>query len=100
MNLILEIRPDALTDIESASDWYEEKEPGLGSEYIREMRTSIVSLVEGAYHHPIRYPRLHVRWFSTRRFPYRIVYRIDDKRVIVLAVLHTARHNRAWRKRV
>ena len=97
MSLPVDIRPDALTDIESAAEWYESREPGLGAEYVQAMRGAIAALAERAYHHQVRNRRLRVRWLCTRRFPYRVVYCVDGERVTVLAVLHAARHDREWR---
>jgi toxin ParE1/3/4 len=96
----VDIRPDALADIESAAEWYEAREPGLGAEYVRAMCDTMASLAEHADQHRIRSRRLRVRWVCTRRFPYRIVYRVDGERITVLAVLHAARHDREWRRRV
>jgi plasmid stabilization system protein ParE len=100
MSVPVYIRPEALADLEAAAEWYEERVPGLGAEYVRAMRAAITSLAEGAYHHHLRNRRLRMRWLCTRRFPYRIVYRIDDARVTVFAVLHAARHDREWQRRV
>jgi len=100
MSLQLDIRPDVVTDIESAAVWYEDREPGLGADYVRVMRGAIASLAEGAYRYHIRNRRLRVRWFCTRRFPFRIIYRVDGELITVLAVLHMARHDREWRRRV
>jgi mRNA-degrading endonuclease RelE of RelBE toxin-antitoxin system len=38
----------------------------------------------------------------TRRFPYRVIYEViePENLVIVAAVLHAARHERHWKKRV
>jgi plasmid stabilization system protein ParE len=99
MSVSVYIRPEALSDLEAAADWYEERVSGLGAEYLRVMSDAIRTLIEGAYHHALRNRRLHVRWFCTRRFPYRVVYRVDEECVTVLAVLHTARHDREWRQR-
>lgn len=93
------IRPEALADLEAAAEWYEERVPGLGAEYVRAMRAAITSLEEGAYRHHLRNRRLRVRWICTRRFPHRIVYRVDRACVTVLAVLHAARHDRERRRR-
>lgn len=100
MSLPIDIRPDALTDIETAAVWYEDKDPGLGAEYVRAMSRAIASLAEYSLHHRLRNRRLRVRWLCTRRFPYRIVYRADGECVTVLAVLHGARHDREWKRRL
>ena len=35
MSRLLHIRPDALADIEQAADWYDEKQSGVGAEFIQ-----------------------------------------------------------------
>lgn len=90
MSWRLDIRPAALADIEGEAAWYEERQPGLGSTFARTIRRAI----------RIRSRRLRIRWLIPQRFPYRIVYRVDGDLVTVLAVIHGARHDREWRKRV
>jgi len=41
MSRRLIVRPEAEADITKASLWYEEREPGLGSEFIVEVRAAI-----------------------------------------------------------
>jgi hypothetical protein len=45
VNYRLEIRPDALADIEEAATWYEEQEAGLGTDFVRIIFKSIDSLL-------------------------------------------------------
>jgi len=40
-----------------------------------------------------------VRWIYPGAFPYRIIYYVEGDAVKVFAVLHAARHDRAWRRR-
>ena len=49
-----------------------------------------------------QYPTKNVRWRYLKRFPYRVVYEVDEanQAVTVAAVLHAARHDRHWKKRV
>jgi plasmid stabilization system protein ParE len=96
----LEIRPDALADIENAADWYDEKEPGLGNEFAREVLHAIDTLPLNPLLYRVRHRRGNVRWKLMRTFPYRIVYRITDHLITVFAVLHAARQERHWRKRL
>ena len=48
-----------------------------------------------------RHPRPKVRWRLTERFPYRVIYEIDETRqmIVVAAVLHGARSDRLWKRR-
>ena len=49
-----------------------------------------------------RHPRKNIRWRYPERFPYRIIYEVDEpeQMVIVAAVLHAARDDRHWQRRV
>jgi hypothetical protein len=48
----------------------------------------------------IRDVRRSVRWVFPRRFPYRIIYRIEGDVVLIIAVIHAAQHDRRWKQRV
>jgi len=96
----LDIRPDALADIEAAAVWYEEQQPGLGADFVRTVRRAINTLPANPLIHRVRDRRRNVRWLLTSRFPYRIVYRVRDELITVFAIIHAARHDRHWKKRV
>jgi plasmid stabilization system protein ParE len=95
----LEIRPYALADIAEAVGWYDEKESGLGSEFVREVIEAIDALPNNPLMYRVRHTRKNVRWKLLVRFPYRIVFRITGSLITVIAVLHSARHDRHWRER-
>lgn len=99
MSWELDIRADALADIEAAAAWYEERQPGLGVEFARTVRQAINSLADNPLIYRLRDRRRNVRWFLPPRFPYRIFYRVRAEHITVFAVLHAARHDRHWRHR-
>jgi toxin ParE1/3/4 len=96
----LDIRQDALADIEAAVAWYEAQQPGLGADFARTARGAIRSLTEHPLIYRVRDRRRDVRWFLTPRFPYRVFYRVQQESVTVFAVIHAARHDRHWRRRL
>jgi len=96
----LDIRPEALADIETAGLWYEQQQLGLGADFARTFRRAINTLPANPLIHRIRDRRRNARWFLPPRFPYRIVYRVKGELITVVAVIHAARHDREWRKRV
>ena len=100
VNYRLEVRPDALADIEAAAIWYEEHEAGLGTDFVKTVLESIDSLLVNPLVHQLRDRRRNVRWILTNRFPYKVVYQSRDQCVTVVAVLHTARHELRWKQRV
>lgn len=100
MSWQLAVRPAAQDDITSAADWYENQSRGLGTAFVGEVRTAIASLSENPHRFPLRNRRHQARWFYPHRFPYRIVYLVSSDTITIVAVLHAARHDREWRKRL
>lgn len=100
MKYRLEIRQDALADIEQAIAWYDAQEPGLGSDFARAITLAIEALPKNPLLYRIRERRRNVRWFLRDPFPHRIIYRIQSDLITVFAVLHSARHDREWRRRL
>ena len=94
----LEAEPAVELDIESTFDWYETEEPGLGREFLEQLRA--------AYHRVLQNPfafqnlRFGIRRALTRRFPYAIYYTVEDDLVLILAVLHCARDPAEWQQRI
>ena len=43
-----------------------------------------------------------IRWRYPDRFPYRVIYEVDEEQkiVVIAAVLHAARHDRHWKRRI
>ena len=94
------IRPEAEVDITSAVVWYEEHERGLGSQLLAEIRTAInrVLAAPDAYLQLRSRPAVHR--ILVRRFPYRIFYLTRPDALIVFAVIHVARHDSQWLRRI
>jgi plasmid stabilization system protein ParE len=94
------VRPEVDADLREAKMWYERQRPGLGVEFLQIVRRAMSSLPDNPYRYSVRDRRFQVRWFYARPFPYRIVYRVLQDTVVVYTVLHAARHERRWQKRV
>jgi hypothetical protein len=50
----LDIRPEALADIEAAGIWYDEQQPGLGADFSRTVRRAINTLAANPLIYRIR----------------------------------------------
>jgi plasmid stabilization system protein ParE len=91
------IAPAAEADLFEAITWYESNHPGLSFD----LRLSLDATLE----HIARYPDSCAKVASTvrrallRRFPYAAYYRQKVEAIEVIAILHTHRHPRLWRKR-
>lgn len=100
MSYRLEIRPEALADIAEAASWYEERQAGLGERFTREVIAAIDGLSPNPLLYRLRHRRLGVRWCFPANFPYRIVFRVSDETITVVALIHAARHDRRWKERL
>jgi len=98
VKLPLIINPEAEADLEEATNWYEAQRPGLGDE--------LLVCVREVFDRIRRAPHLHGKVFQqlrlalVRRFPYAVIYRVDDDQITIVAVYHTRRNPRGWQDRV
>jgi toxin ParE1/3/4 len=97
MSLGLIVQPEAELDINDAYAWYEERSPGLGEQFLGAVDNAPVLVTR----EPEIFQRLHrsVRRALIHRFPYGIFYTIEPNRIVVFAVMHTARHPSRWKQR-
>lgn len=102
MNWQVVVRPETGDDVQEAAAWYDERQPGLGGDFVEEVLKVFSALAENPLLNSRRHPRKNIRWRYPERFPYRVIYEVleDEKLVVVAAVLHAARHDREWRKRI
>ena len=85
-------------DVEAAFDWYEGEEPGLGFEFLEELRAAYHRILD----HPFGYQdiRSGIRRALTRRFPYAVYFSVEGETIVIVAVLSTARDPAAWQRRI
>jgi len=59
-------------------------------------------LVENRLLNSRRHPRKNIRWRYPQRFPYRVIYEVleSEHLVVIAAVLHAARDDRHWQRRI
>jgi len=90
MTWLLLVRPEAERDLANARDWYDQKIPGLGDEFLDEIARAIHELELNPT--LSRFYFLNFRRVLLRRFPYKLFYQIVGDRVIIFRVIH-AREN-------
>jgi hypothetical protein len=80
-----------------AADHYDRARPGLGDEYLTAVDEAVVLVAEA----PARWPRINGRHhrFVMQRFPFSVVYRFDDRELIIVAVAHHKRRPGYWSER-
>lgn len=100
MSFRVELRPQVSADVFAAAAWYEERESGLGTAFAFAVQRRLDELPQNPLLPRIRDRVRGVRWVFPDRFPYRIIYRVTGQTVLVIAIIHAARHDRHWKKRV
>ena len=95
-------RPAVRDDVAAAARWYEAKQSGLGASFVDEIIELWDALAANPQLGSRRHPTMDIRWRYPKRFPYRVIYQIDEigQSVLVIAVLHAARHDSRWQKRI
>lgn len=93
----LRVRPEAEGDILDAAEWYEERGPGLGAEFVAEIDSVFGRIAQG----PDRFRgwQGNVRVALSQRFPYAIYFMPEGDDVVILAVLHQRRDRTVVKER-
>ncbi|MGM0581167.1 MAG: type II toxin-antitoxin system RelE/ParE family toxin [Bacteroidota bacterium] len=94
MNYRLIVRPEAELDILESSQWYEDKQENLGIRFLDEIEEKMYLISQNPLHYQIRYK--NTRLALIEHFPYAIHFLVDQKEVIVLAVLGTREDPEKW----
>lgn len=76
-------------DVQSAYDWYQAKQPGLGTDFLEDFRRTYRRVRKSPLLYSVRFS--DVRRLNLERFPYGIFYIVTADEMIVLAILHSSR---------
>jgi toxin ParE1/3/4 len=95
--MIFSFHPEAEAEFNEAIDYYEECEPGLGYDFSIEVFASIQNIVN----YPTAWPVMEedVRRCLVYRFPYGVVYSIEQGGIFILAIMHLRRDPDYWKNR-
>jgi plasmid stabilization system protein ParE len=88
----------AQQELDDAVAWYNEQATGLGQEFLDELDR----VVRRAVTFPMSCPEIEpgVRRCLLARFPYGLIYGVDRKTIVVVAVAHLHRKPRYWVGRI
>ncbi len=97
MSLPLDFHPAIRGEIDGAYNWYEQRQPGLGGDFLDEVQRILTEITAN----PARYGFANgdIREGLLNRFPYAVYYRVLADRIRVLALVHTARNPSRWQAR-
>ena len=92
------IRPEAEQDVQKAFLWYEKNRLALGYDFLLQVDAGLQFIQRNPEVHPAEYKE--VRTHILKRFPYKMIYRVETGNIIILAVLHGKRGPTVMKKRV
>jgi plasmid stabilization system protein ParE len=77
--------------------WYAERSTTAADDFDEEFSRALNEIVSD----PLRFPScdLRHRFYLMRRFPFRVIYRVDGDDVFIMAVAHAARSPDYWTNR-
>jgi plasmid stabilization system protein ParE len=92
MNRKVRLTEEADRHLTEAAQWYERQRSGLGCEFLDQALSAFPLLIE----HPLRYPlvRHDIRRAPMAKFPYGIYFRVEQSKVVIVAVMHARRRPR------
>jgi toxin ParE1/3/4 len=91
------IKPFPELDATDAANWYNEKREGLGNEFVLALDAKINAIQRNPSNFQVIYK--NILRALTERFPFGIFFIVEDENIYVLAIQHTSRSPKNWKKR-
>ena len=95
--MLIVSHPEADQELEAGALWYEERQPGLGNDFLDAFEDTLRRIVA----EPERWRKMRGdnRKLNFHRFPYAIVYSIRPDAIYIKAVMHLHRRPFYWQHR-
>lgn len=90
MSYTVIFKEEADNDVFDARSWYESRRIGLGDEFLDEIEEYVKVLEQDPQIFQLR--KYNWRYCPLKRFPYLIVFEIEQQKVVVYAVFNTYQH--------
>jgi len=98
----LRVHSSAERELLAGAKWYEDRQPGLGDEFVDEYQAAILRTLAA----PNSFARVEtnksrriIRRCPLNRFPYYLAYEVRDDFILLLAVAHEKRRPNYWKRR-
>lgn len=87
----------ALIDLDDAVEWYSKIQPELGKDLVLKFKEALTEIEQK----PLLSQELNenFRKINLKRFPYKLVFKIIEQEIIIIAVAHHKRKPGYWKKR-
>jgi toxin ParE1/3/4 len=89
--------PAALIEYSEAVQYYAQNRTALAQAFIDAVENTIYRIRES----PITWPIVDedVRRCMTRKFPYGVLYTVEEDKILILAIMHCSRAPNYWKNR-
>jgi toxin ParE1/3/4 len=94
----LEFHPEVTNDIKGSYLWYEDKLQGLGNRFLTELEdgyTAIQNFPDTWANFQYGFKR-----YILNKFPFSILYKVTEEKIVVVAVMHNSRKPNYWIDRI
>ena len=93
----VEFHSDAKIELSESAEWYAERSSSAARSFLVAIDVAIASIVDA----PNRFVSIDDRHQSCSviKFPFQIVFRVSDDRILIVAVAHAKRRPGYWRGR-
>lgn len=91
------LHPQAEAEMIEAAVYYESRQEDLGKRFLASVQDAINSIEINPGLYPV--VDLDVRRCLTKVFPFGVLFRLSDARIVVVAVMHLSRHPDYWKGR-
>ena len=90
----LEYLDRALVEAEAAAQWYRERSPTAAERFSAELDQAETAILE----RPEAWPtgEQGTRRYLLHHFPFAVIYRVEESRILIVAVAHSRRRPGYW----
>jgi toxin ParE1/3/4 len=92
-----ELLPGAVADAQQAFAWYRERDDAAANGFIAELEAAFEAIEDAPDRWPSWLHRTHR--YLLRRYPYFVVYRVQDTAIWIVAVAHARQAPGYWTRR-
>lgn len=94
---VLEYLAQAVAEAEEAARWYAERSPTAATRFSLELDAAEAAIMD----RPDAWPAAEGknRRYLLRRFPFSVLYRVEESRIVIVAVAHARRRPNYWKHR-
>ena len=92
------ISDEAALDIVDAYYWYESQRKELGNEFEKNLDDGLKRITNNPHHFQDKYNTVRIHYME--RFPYGVHYLLENEKIKIVGVFHTARNPKSWIERL